>query len=182
MGKIIQGKKCFYCKNSNLEVLNKPRGNAFKDKKVRAYRCKWCGAHMIYTDDDVNPQYIMTTIDPAQCFYMKEPVSNSIDNYIEEQKQKLEKPKGKLKFKKKISNKEEQDMKVKEIALQQNMPVETYTEEQGFIPTWQHEVLDEEARLNELAKEAAEKESALDWDKIMAGFGPITTKCEIQED
>ena len=180
MSKIIQGKECYYCKSSSLKALNKPRGNAFKNKKVRAYRCRWCGAHMIYTDDDINPQYIMTTEFPAQCFYQEEKITNTIDEFIKEQEQKQNKPK--LKFKHKISYKEEQNMKVKELAVQQNMPVETYVEGNGLIPTWQYEVLDEEARLNELAKEAAEKESALDWDKIMSGFGPITTKCEIQED
>ena len=172
--------ECYYCHHNNMKVLKRSRGRTQRNS-TRRFRCKWCGAIMIYTDDDDDPTYVKTVEGPAQCFYMEKPVSNSIDNFIKEQEQKLEKPKKKLKFKNKLSNKEEQDMKVKEIALQQNMPVETYTEEQGFIPTWQHEVLDEESRLNELAKEAAEKESALNWDLIQAGF-PITTKCKVQED
>ncbi len=169
--------ECHYCHHSNMKVLKRSRGRTQRDS-TRRFRCKWCGAIMIYTDEDDDPTYVKTVEGPAQCFYMEEPVSNSIDNFIKEQEQKLEKPK-KLKFKKKI--KEEQDMKVKEIATMNNMPVETYVEGNGLIPTWQYEVLDEEARLNELAKEAAEKESALNWDLIQAGF-PVKTKCKIQED
>lgn len=71
---------------------------------------------------------------------------------------------------------EDNDMKVKDLAIQNNMPVETYVEGNGFMPSWQYDVLEEEYNNEQIIKEEKEKQNKLDWDLIMSNLNTTVDK------
>lgn len=151
--------KCPKC-NTLMHVVQTKN---YKGSIQKHFKCDKCFAHWRWCDGVWNKleDYAKPEIKTSN-------VQLFVDNLIKEQQ-----PKNKLKFKKKIE--EDKDMRVKDIALEKNMPVEV-AGDGLFMPLWQWDVLDEEAKLEELAKEEAKKQADMDWDRIMANLGPAINK------